>query len=198
MGAGADGVEQRAQFNRLRGLLEQQPVGLVMQWAHRVQHQPIDSSVEAPAKIDATTPLRTTGLSPRAVNALARCQVHTVGGLLALAAAQVRALHAIGTKTANDIIAFQETLKDRGLVASITSTAGNEPPLVPGLVNSPEPVQKLPLSDALRSALAQADLPTVGAVASLTRSELLGIAGIGRKKLAHLRFEIRQIVGRHR
>ncbi|MDQ3363900.1 MAG: protein kinase [Myxococcota bacterium] len=141
-------------------------------------------SVEAPAKIDATTPLRTTGLSPRAVNALARCQVQTVGGLLALAAAQVRALHAIGTKTANDIIAFQQTLKDRGLVASITSTAGNEPPLVPGLVNSPEPVQKLPLSEALRSALAHADLPTVGAVASLTRSELLGIAGIGRKKLA--------------
>lgn len=141
-------------------------------------------SVEAPAKIDTTTPLRITGLSRRAINALARCQVHTVGELLALAPAQVRALHAIGTKTANDVIAFQATLKERGLAASITSTAGNEPPLVPGLVNSPEPVQKLPLPDALRSALAQADLPTVGAVASLTRSELLAIAGIGRKKLA--------------
>jgi serine/threonine protein kinase len=139
---------------------------------------------EAPAKIDTTTPLRITGLSRRAINALARCQVHTVGELLALAPAQVRALHAIGTKTANDVTAFQETMKERGLAASLTSTAGTEPPLVPGLVSSPEPVQKLPLSDALRAALAQADLPTVGAVASLTRSELLGIAGIGRKKLA--------------
>jgi serine/threonine protein kinase len=141
-------------------------------------------AVEAPAKIDTTTPLRITGLSRRAINALARCQVHTVGELLALSPAQVRALHAIGTKTANDVVAFQETLKERGLAASITSTAGNEPPLVPALVSSPEPVQKLPLSGALLSALAQADLPTVGAVASLTRSELLGIAGIGRKKLA--------------
>ncbi len=142
------------------------------------------TAIGEPAKIDATTPLRITGLSRRAINALARCQVHTVGELLGLAPAQVRALHAIGTKTANDVIAFQDNLKERGLTASTTSTAGNEPPLVPALINSPESAEKLPLSDALRSALAQADLRTVGAVASLTRSQLLGIAGIGRKKLA--------------
>jgi serine/threonine protein kinase len=135
-------------------------------------------------RLDATTPLRITGLSPRAINALARCQVHTVGELLALPAAQIRAIHAIGTKTANDIITFQEMLHSRGLSASSTSTAALEPPLVPGLCDSPEPVQKLPLSEALRTALAQSDLPTVGAVASLTRSCLLGIPGIGRKKLA--------------
>jgi serine/threonine protein kinase len=145
---------------------------------------PTPSSVPPPEQLDVTTPLRITGLSRRAINALARCQVQTVGDLLALPAAQVRAIHAIGTKTANDIIAFQETLLSRGLSASFTSTAAIEPPLVPDLCDSPEPVQKLPLSEALRTALAQADLPTVGAVASLTRSELLGLPGIGRKKLA--------------
>lgn len=145
---------------------------------------PTSSSAPPPKQLDVTTPLRITGLSRRAINTLARCQVHTVGELLALPAAQVRAIHAIGTKTANDIIAFQETLLARGLSASSTSTAAIEPPLVPDLCDSPEPVQKLPLSEALRSALAQADLPTVGAVASLTRSELLELPGIGRKKLA--------------
>ena len=142
------------------------------------------SSVPLPKQIDATTPLRTTGLSTRAINALARCQVHTVGQLLALPAAQVRAIHAIGTKTANDIILFQETLLSRGLEGTSPSPATIEPPLVPDLCNSPEPVQKLPLGEALRSALAQGGLPTVGAVAALTRSELLGLPGIGRKKLA--------------
>jgi serine/threonine protein kinase len=144
------------------------------------------SSVPPPKQLDATTPLRLTGLSRRAINTLARCQVHTVGELLALPAGQVRAIHAIGTKTANDIIAFQETLLGRGIAAASTSTAAIEPPLVPDLGNSPEPVQKLPLSEALRSALVRAELPTVGAVASLTRSELLQIPGIGRRKLAEV------------
>ena len=40
------------------------------------------------------------------------------------------------------------------------------------------------MSDQLRSALAQANLPTVGAVASLTRTGLLRLPGIGSKKLA--------------
>jgi serine/threonine protein kinase len=144
------------------------------------------SVVSLPNQIDSTTPLRTTGLPTRAINALARCQVHSVGQLLALPAAQVRAIHAIGTKTANDIIAFQETLLSRGLEGTSTSTVTIEPPLVPDLCNSPEPVQKLPLGEALRAALAQGGLPTVGAVAGLTRSELLGLPGIGRKKLAEV------------
>ena len=142
------------------------------------------SSIPPSGKLDATTPLRLTGLSRRAINALARCQVHTVGELLALPPAQVRAIHAIGTKTANDIITFQEALLGRGVAAATAAPTRAEPPLVPDLCDSPEPVQKLPLSDALRSALAQANLPTVGAVAALTRAALLEIPGIGRKKLA--------------
>ena len=61
-----------------------------------------------------------------------------------------------------------------------------EPPLIPDLCDSPEPVQKLALGEGLRSALAQAGLPTVGAVAALTRTELLQLPGIGRKKLAEV------------
>lgn len=145
----------------------------------------VSSSVPPPKQIDVTTPLRTSGLSSRAINALARCQVHTVGQLLALPAAQVRAIHAIGTKTANDIIAFQETLLGRGLEG--TQAPGTlEPPLLPDLCDSPEPVQKLALGESMRSALAAGGLPTVGAVASATRSTLLGLPGIGRKKLAEV------------
>ncbi|MFO0554348.1 MAG: protein kinase [Polyangiaceae bacterium] len=142
------------------------------------------SSVPPPRQIDATTPLRMSGLPTRAINALARCQVHTVGELLALPAGQVRAIHAIGTKTANDIITFQETLRGRGVEG--TKTPSLEPPLLPDLSSSPEPVQKLALSDTLRTALAAGGLPTVGSVASITRTALLALPGIGRKKLAEV------------
>ncbi|MCE7875368.1 hypothetical protein DYH09_34075, partial [bacterium CPR1] len=64
----------------------------------------------AAEQLDVTTPLRATGLSSRAVRALARSQVHTVGDLLALPAAQIRAIHAIGTKAARDVLAFQQKL----------------------------------------------------------------------------------------
>ncbi|MEO7889575.1 MAG: protein kinase [Vicinamibacterales bacterium] len=144
------------------------------------------SSILPSLQLDATTPLRLTGLSRRAMNVLARSQVHTVGELLALPPPQVRAIHAIGTKTANDIIAFQEALLGRGVAAATAVPTRGEPPLVPDLCDSPEPVQKLPLGEALRSALAQAGLPTIGAVAALTRTELLQLPGIGRKKLAEV------------
>lgn len=143
-------------------------------------------SILPSVQLDATTPLRLTGLSRRAMNVLARSQVHTVGELVALPPAQVRAIHAIGTKTANDIIAFQEALLGRGVAAASAVPTRAEPSLVPDLCDSPEPVQKLPVGEALRSALAQAGLPTIGAVAALTRTELLQLPGIGRKKLAEV------------
>src|SRR5262249_50711465 len=78
--------------------------------------EPVAQPPSLPAQhIDATTSLRQTGLSRRAINALARCQVHTVGELLALPPAHVRAIHAIGTKAAADAIAFQEALLGRGI-----------------------------------------------------------------------------------
>ncbi len=136
-----------------------------------------------PIDIDATTPLRLTGLPRRALNILARNQVHTAGELLAFSPAQVRAIYTIGTKTAADILAFQDALRARGITAA-AATIRVDPPLVPDLTDSPEPTQKLPLPPALRSALEQAGLPTVGAVAALTRSELLEVPGIGRTRLA--------------
>ncbi len=146
----------------------------------------VPASAATSQQLDGTTPLRLTGLSRRAINALARCQVHTVGELLALSPTQVRAIHAIGTKTAADIIAFQETLLGRGLTPAVGPAARVEPPLVPDLMDSPEPVHKLPLATNLRSALEQAQLPTIGAVASLTMAELLAVTGIGRTRLAQV------------
>jgi serine/threonine protein kinase len=146
----------------------------------------VASSLPPAAQLDAATPLRLAGLPRRAINVLSRCQVHTVGELLALPSAQIRAIHAIGTKTANDITAFQQELLERGLVATTSAATRAEPALIPDLCDSPEPVQKLPLGEGLRSALAQAGLPTVGAVAALTRIELLQLPGIGRKKLAEV------------
>ena len=150
-----------------------------------------DVSLPVPAatvqQVEATTPLRATGLPRRAMNALARCQVQTAGELLALSPVQVRAIHAIGTKTASDIIAFQEVLRSQGVAAtSATSRGCAEPPLVDDLADSPEPVGKLPLLPALRTALEQAGHPTVGAVASLTRSRLLAVPGIGPTRLVHV------------
>jgi serine/threonine protein kinase len=149
-----------------------------------------DASEPAPVqpapRLDSTTPLRLTGLPRRALKALARCQIHTVGELLALAPAQVRAIHAIGTKTATDIITFQEVLLGRGVAPAAVAQLRADPQLVPDLTDSPEPVQKLPLPTGLRSALELASLPTVGAVASLTHSELLAVPGIGRTRLAQV------------
>ena len=96
----------------------------------RLARMSIPASIRRPQQIDAHHPSRLTGLSRRAINALARCQVHTVGELLALSAAQVRAIHAIGTKTADDIIAFQETLARPRHAADHHSSPRADPPLV--------------------------------------------------------------------
>lgn len=146
----------------------------------------VPASPATSQQLDVTTPLRLAGLSRRAINALARCQVHTVGELLALSEPQVRAIHAIGTKAAAELIAFQTTLLGRGLVPAAGPAARVEPPLVPDLMDSPEPVHKLPLPTNLRSAIEHAQLPTVGAVASLTTTDLLAVPGIGRTRLAQV------------
>jgi serine/threonine protein kinase len=156
----------------------------------------IPTSIPPAQQLDVTTPLRLTGLSRRAINTLARCQVQTVGELLALSPAQVRALYAIGTKTAGDIIAFQEMLLGRGISPTSPPIVRTEPPLLVDLLDSPEPVQKLPLPVALRTALELANLPTIGAVASLRRAELLSIPGIGRTRLAQVVEALHQFRGR--
>ncbi len=146
----------------------------------------VEDAEPSSSTVDVTTPLRLSGLPQRAVNALARCQVQTVGELLGLTADQIRTIHAIGTKTASDIIAFQGALRSRGLQPTGAPTAPVEPILVPELASSPEPIERLPLASGLLTALGEHGLPTIGAVASLTRTELLQVPGIARKKMAEV------------
>jgi serine/threonine protein kinase len=136
-------------------------------------------------RLDGSTPLRTTGLSRRAINGLTRGRIQTVGDLLQLSASQVRLIHAIGSRTATEIITFQETLRVQG-VRSTGSTPPLEPPLAEGVADSTEPLDQLHLSGPVQLALAGKGCTTVGAVASLTRADLLTIPGIGRGRLAEV------------
>ncbi len=136
-------------------------------------------------QLEASTPLRLTGLSRRAVNQLARSRVLTVGELLALAPHQVRSIHAIGRKTASEILEFQAGLREQGLV-SVVEPASSEPPIVPELSTSPEPLSRLSLPAAVASAIEAHGIPTVGALAGLTRSQLLAVEGIGRGRLVQI------------
>jgi serine/threonine protein kinase len=148
-----------------------------------------DSQAQQPLQIDqldASTPLRLTGLPSRAVNALLRGGIINAGQLLSLPEAQVRAIHAIGTKTATDILALQAALRARGIAPTSAHEARIEPPLLPDLADSLEPVDRLPLPAALRAALAAHGLQSVGAVASLTRDQALHVPGIGRTRLAQV------------
>ncbi|MCG8417454.1 MAG: protein kinase [Proteobacteria bacterium] len=144
------------------------------------------TAASAAANVDLTTPLRLTGLSRRAVNALARSQVATVADLLALPASQVQGIHAIGTKTAADILSFQDALRARGLSPAAAPDRRMEPPLVADLVDSPEPLERLPLSPSVRTTLETRQLRTVGALASQPQAELLALPGIGRSRLSRV------------
>lgn len=139
----------------------------------------------ADQEITVSTPLRLSGLPKRAINALMRCQLRTVGELLALSPDQIRAIHAIGTRTAADVVDFRNTLLSRGLEA--TSDPGRvDLPIFPELVDCPEPVSRLPLPAAIRTTLEDAKLPTVGSVARLTRSGLLAVPGIARGRFTQV------------
>jgi len=146
------------------------------------EDEPAPASRPVFSAIDATTPLRLSGLSQRAVHALERCRVSTVVELLALPAEQVRAIHAIGTKTASEIVALQVELRARGVGEGAPIASRRDPAVVPELASSPEPVQKLPLTAAMRDALACAGFPTVGSVAALSAPQIRGITGIGPRK----------------
>lgn len=146
----------------------------------------VETTAPPPAEaVDADTPLRLTGLSHRAVNALARSRVHTVGQLLGLSDEQVRSIHAIGAKTAADVVAFQDTQRRRGLQPT-SADVRLEQPLLAELADSPEPVSKLSVSGLVFHFLEEHGLPTIGAVAGLTRTELLAVPGLGRKRLAEV------------
>lgn len=145
----------------------------------------VEASDLAPERIDSSTTLRATPLPPRAVNQLARAGVQTVGELLGLGEVQVRALSNLGEKTIRDILAFQGELRTRGLAASGIAMQ-SEPAIVPALVDSPEPLERLTLHAAVRRALENAKLGTIGAVARQSRSQLRAIDGIGPGRLTQV------------
>ncbi|MBM4320805.1 MAG: hypothetical protein FJ125_12845, partial [Deltaproteobacteria bacterium] len=146
-------------------------------------------------QLDATTDLRLTSLSRRAVNQLRRASILTVGELLALTEQQVRAIHAIGHKTAREILDFQQELQRRGLRPELQPRRP-EAVLVPELADSAEPIQKLAIPAALQRALFEGGLTTVGLLAGSTRSELLRMEGIGSGRLAQLLEALRQFKDR--
>jgi serine/threonine protein kinase len=147
----------------------------------------VDPEVVAPAvgQIDAGTPLQLCGLSRRAVNLLRQSRLNTVGDLLQLPETQVRAIHSIGKKTADELLGFQAAARARGLGPSSTP-ANLDPLLAPDLADSPEPVERLALVSSTLRTLRDANLPTVGAVASLTQRALLATKGVGRGTMAQI------------
>lgn len=145
----------------------------------------VDAPEPVPERIDSSTSLRATPLPPRAVNQLERSGVSTAGDLLGLSEAQVRALSNLGEKTVRDILAFSAELRARGLAAT-SSPLHSEPPIVPALVDNPEPLERLSLHAAVRRALDDAKLSTIGAVARQSRRQLGAIDGIGPGRLTQL------------
>lgn len=146
--------------------------------------EPRESSAVT-VRLDETTPLSTTGLPARALNELRRTQIRTVGQLLALSAEQIRAMHGIGITTTAAIVDFQAALRARGLAAStnVGRASAAEPSLLAELARCTDPIDELPARPAEREALAAAGLATIGAVASLTRQQLLAIPGVGKGRL---------------
>ncbi len=142
----------------------------------------VDDPEPIPDHLDAATSLRSTPLPPRAVNQLARAGITTVGELLGLGPSQLRNIANLGDKTLADTLGFQAAMRTRGLAAT-TTFAHAEPSIVPALVDSPEPLERLALPAGLRRALEHAKLTTIGSVARLPRSQLRGIDGLGPARL---------------
>lgn len=136
-------------------------------------------------ELNANTPLERAGLSRRAVKVLRQSRITTVGELLQLPEAQVRAIHSIGKKTADEVAQLQSAARARGLGPS-TTPIPRDPILAADLADSPEPVERLALSPATLRALSDAALTTVGAVASLTQRALLATRGVGRNTAAQI------------
>lgn len=138
-----------------------------------------------PAHLESATSLRVTPLPPRAVNQLGRAGVATVGELLALSEAQIRGLSNLGDKTIRDTLAFQAEVRARGLTAT-AAPAHHEPSIVPALVDSPEPLDRLALPPRIRRALDAGRLSTIGAVARQSRTQLRAVEGIGPSMLTQV------------
>ncbi|MBK7192658.1 MAG: protein kinase [Myxococcales bacterium] len=138
-----------------------------------------------PAQLEASSSLRLSPLPPRAQNQLARAGVTTVGELAGLSEAQIRGLSNLGDKTIRDILAFQAQVRARG-VAATAAPVHREPAIVPELIDSPEPLDRLSLPARVRRMLEAGRLTTIGAVARQPRTDLRALDGVGPNVLTQI------------
>ncbi|MEQ1569019.1 MAG: protein kinase, partial [Myxococcota bacterium] len=158
------------------------------------------AEVEATDEIGSDTTLSAVGLSNRATNQLRKSGIRTVGELLSLSDAQIRAIQAIGGKTAREIGGFRDRMLRAGLRPTRPPLVLAEPVLAP-LVDDHESVTALRLPAKLTERLVDAGLDTVGKVAASTRDDLLTVKGIGETRVSavvralHLRHGARSTTG---
>jgi hypothetical protein len=141
----------------------------------------VTAPVAPAAAIESHTPLKMTRLSPRAVIALARPGQHR-GRAFVASADQVHNLYAIGSKTAAEVLDFQE------FCARPVCNPSRARPSTPSRCCSrrwpihPEPVERLGLAESINAALRAHALVTIGQLAGLTGGELLTVSGVGPKR----------------
>lgn len=129
--------------------------------------------------------LSAVGLSNRAVNQLRRSGVRKVDDLVPLSDAQIRAIRAVGAKTAREIIAFRDRMRRAGIEADRAPLVLAEP-LFPPLLTDTEPLATLGLPSGVATRLVDSGLLSVADLACLTRDDVLAIPGLGPSKLTQI------------
>lgn len=141
---------------------------------------PVSSDAPDRQPLSADTRLATTSLPSRAVRKLRAAQVQTVGELLALSDDALSRVRGLGSKLQARVARFVDHARAQGVVP--TQGAGElhqGPPVFKPLVDVTDPLEALAVSARIHDALRAHGLTTLGQVASLRRTELLGLPGIG-------------------
>ncbi|MFW6023332.1 MAG: protein kinase domain-containing protein, partial [Myxococcota bacterium] len=123
------------------------------------------------ASLDPATPIDALPLSPRARNALDRAGITRAEQLLALPNNRLSAIRGIGTRVAQDILAFRDRWR-----AARDGAPEAEPPFFAGYRGEDILVETSALPAALASALRDAGLASLAAVASAPTSQVQGLA----------------------
>lgn len=128
----------------------------------------------------ADAPLAASGLSGTAVAVLQRAGVMTQGDLLRLTDAQLSAISGLGKKKHEEVVAFRDSLRARGVPATRAPSRAARP-LMESLAGDATPVQQLGLKSRVTEALVRAGLVQVGQVAMSLRVDLLALEGFGQQ-----------------
>ncbi|WP_375759654.1 protein kinase [Corallococcus exercitus] len=146
------------------------------------QSEPLLEVADASANPEA--PLSASRLSGTAVAVLGRAGVRTQGELVALQPTQLASISGLGKKRREEVLAFQEELRGRGIQPS--APQGIRRVLFPEAEGDPAALSVLSLPRALEEALASAGFRTVGRLAGATREDLTSVPGVGRGRLAQV------------